>query len=86
MQGTIRLPQFEYKYTGGDIPKLQTINALIDRGQAGVRVPPGLGPFRTCEHHFRRAARGIRSPGIAHIGVTLIGWGCITPITRDVAY
>jgi hypothetical protein len=27
-------------------PKLQKINALTDRGQAGVRVRAGLGPFR----------------------------------------
>jgi len=88
MQGAIRLPQFEHKYhkyTGDDIPKLQKINALIDRSQAGVRVRAGFAPFRICEHHCRRAVRGIQSPGIGRghtLASTLIGWGCITPITR----
>jgi hypothetical protein len=44
-QGTIRLLQFEYKYhkcTGSDIPKLQKINALIDRNQSRCRVRAGL--------------------------------------------
>jgi hypothetical protein len=71
MQGTIRLLQFEYKYhkcTGSDIPKLQKINALIDRNQSrcslGWPVQDLRTPFPTSNARIRSLDRERTQPSL----------------------